>query len=162
MNACTLLLHRNNYILNLIYDVVNLNIAKNSINVNILRIRCLLRSSIFVFNFLRCEGTKNTRFNVSRLLLNFSLSRFVHVLALSVFFMFSRNILVFFVSSSSRKLEFSSLLSSRDLFSQPRVLVFSHARIFHVLADYSRKLAFSPRTREYEGTRIRGETNQPP
>ena len=34
--------------------------------------------------------------------------------------------------------------------------------IFHVLADYSRKLAFSPRTREYEGTRIRGETNQPP
>ena len=92
-------------------------------------------------------------------MLNFSLSRFVHVLS------------------------FSSFSCSRDVFSSfscPRHLANSSSRIYCVLAIYSRKLAFSysrirvfftfsliilansPRTREYEGTRIRGETNQPP
>ena len=115
------------------------------------------------FNLIGCEGTTNTRFNVD----SYLISRFLALFTSSrsrilVFSMFSRCILVFFISSPSRKLVFSFLLGSRDLFSQTRVLVFSHTRIFHVLADYSRKLAFSPKTREYEGTRIQAETNQPP
>ena len=123
------------------------------------------------FNFIYREGTKNTRFTVSNCAVYLAdsclISSFLALFTSSrsrilVFFMFSRCILVFCVSSPSRKLPSSSLLCSRDLFSQIRVLVFSHPHIFHVLADYSRKLAFSFRTREYEGTRIRGETNQPP
>ena len=123
------------------------------------------------FNLIGCEGTTNTRCNVSNCAVYLAdsclISRFLALFTSSrsrilFFCMFSRCILVFFMSSPSRKLEFSSLSGSRDLLSQTRVLVFSHTRIFHVLADYSRKLAFSPKTREYEGTRIRAETNQPP
>ena len=146
--------------------------AYSRTRVNIIKIRCLLRASIFVSTFYVARGQKIRALTFlrgvsRRLVLNFSLSRFVHVLAFShsrilVFFMFPLCIIVFCVSSPSRKLASSSSLCSRDLFSQTRVLVFSHPRIFHVLADYFRKLAFSPRTREYEGTRIRGETNQPP
>ena len=123
------------------------------------------------FNFLCCEGTTNTRCNVSNCAVYLAdsclISRFLALFTSSrsrilVFCMFSRCILVFFMSLPSRKLEFSSWSGSRDLFLQTRVFVFSHTRIFHVLADYFRKLAFSPKTRAYEGTRIRAETNQPP
>ena len=84
------------------------------------------------FKLIGCEGTTNTRFNVSDCAVYLAdlISRF----------------LALFMSSRSRVLAYSSFACSRDVFSSfscPRHLANSSSRLYRVLAIYSRKLAFS-------------------
>ena len=86
------------------------------------------------FNFLRCEGTKNTRFNISNCSVYFAdsclISRF----------------LALFTSSRSRVLAYLAFSCSRDVFSFfacPRLLANSSPGLCCVLTIYFRKLTFS-------------------
>ena len=86
------------------------------------------------FNFLRREGTKNTRFNVSNCAVYLADSCLI-----SRFF-------ALFTSLRSRALAYSSFSCSCDVFLSfacPRLLANSGPRLYCVLAIYSRKLAFS-------------------
>ena len=85
------------------------------------------------FKFLRCEGAKNTRFNV-----------FNCAVYLADSCLISR-FLTLFTSSRSHIL-YSSFPCSRDVissFARPRLLANSSPRLYWVLAIYSRKLMFS-------------------